>query len=72
MPMNEHVRRINRRFKCDPLGDNRSAAGKTSMTLVEKCNRSRTPDIEPDLLVPGIAQPGLECQIKTDWLSSPD
>lgn len=42
------------------------------MTLVEKRNRSRTPDIEPDLLDQGIAQLSLECQIITDWLSSLD
>lgn len=42
------------------------------MTLVEKRNRSRTLDIEPDLLDQGIAQLGLECQIITDWLSSLD
>jgi hypothetical protein len=42
------------------------------MTLVEKRNRSRTPDIEPDLLDQGIAQLSLECQIIADWLSSLD
>jgi hypothetical protein len=47
-------------------------AGNTGMTLVEKRNRSRTPDIEPDLLDQGIAQLSLECQIITDWLSSLD
>lgn len=72
MPINQHVRRIIRSFKSVPFGDKWSAAGKTSMTLVAKCNRYRKLGIEPDLLVPGIAQPGLECQIKTDWLSSLD
>ena len=47
-------------------------AGNTGMGLVEKRNRSRTPDIEPDLLDQGIAQLSIECQMITDWLSGLD
>lgn len=42
------------------------------MTLVEKRNRSRIPDIAPDLLDQGIAQLSLERQIINDWLSNLD
>lgn len=42
------------------------------MTVVEKRNRSRIPDIAPDLLDQGIAQLSLESQVINDWLSSLD
>lgn len=42
------------------------------MILVEKRNRSRIPDIAPDLLDQGIAQLSLERQIISDWLSNLD
>jgi hypothetical protein len=42
------------------------------MTLVEKRNRSRIPDIAPDLLDQGIAQLRIERQVISDWLSNLD
>jgi len=46
--------------------------GINGMTLVEKRNRSRIPDIAPDLLDQGIAQLSLERQIINDRLSNLD
>lgn len=40
------------------------------MTLIDKRKRSRTPDIEPDLLDQGIAQLSMEIQILQDWLDN--
>lgn len=42
------------------------------MTYTDKRKRSRTPDIEPDLLEQGIAQLNMEIQILTDWLQNLD
>jgi len=42
------------------------------MALIDKRNRSRVPDIAPDLLDQGIAQLSLERQIINDWLLNLD
>ncbi|ALO46121.1 hypothetical protein [Pseudohongiella spirulinae] len=40
------------------------------MSLKEKRNRPRTPDVEPDLLEQGISQLELEIRTLQDWIGS--
>jgi len=48
------------------------APGIPGMTLNDKRNRPRRPDIEPDLLDQGIAQLSMEIGIIKDWISNLD
>lgn len=42
------------------------------MTFTDKRKRSRTPDVEPDLLEQGITQLNMEIEILSDWLQNLD